>query len=93
MNIDLSGRIALVTGAARGIGAAVARTLAGAGATVVVTDLEAQRAEAEAVVAEINAGGGRAGFMALDVGDELHWQAVMDRAQSRPGGLDDLVNN
>jgi NAD(P)-dependent dehydrogenase (short-subunit alcohol dehydrogenase family) len=93
MKIDLSERVALVTGAARGIGAAVARTLAGAGATVVVTDLESQCAAAASVVAEIADGGGRAEFMALDVSSEPHWQAVMDRVQSRHGGLDILVNN
>lgn len=56
--MSLHDRVALVTGAADGIGAAVARTLAAAGATVVVTDLGSQTAKAEAVLADIGARGG-----------------------------------
>lgn len=93
MNIDLSEKIALVTGAARGIGASVARTLASAGASVIVTDLDAQSGSATKVVADIKRDGGRAEFMVLDVSQEMHWQQVMRQVESHYGGLDILVNN
>ena len=67
MEIDLGKKVALVTGAAQGIGAAVAKTLAAAGASVIVTDLDAQAGMAAVVVAQITARGGNAEFIALDV--------------------------
>jgi len=93
MSIDLQGKIALVTGAAHGIGAAVAKTLASAGAFVIVTDLEGQSTEATEVVARIVAGGGNAEFMVLDISNEQHWIEVMDHVRDRHKGLDVLVNN
>lgn len=93
MNIDLSGKVALVTGAAQGIGAAVARTLAAAGAAVIVTDLEARSTVAAAVLADMGDSGRRAEFAALDVSAEQQWQSVMQQVERRHGGLDILVNN
>ena len=93
MIIDLSGKIALITGAASGIGASVARTLAGAGATAIVTDLKMQSSAAQEVVAEIQSEGGKAQFMALDISSEPQWKAVMAEVQGNYGGLDVLVNN
>ena len=81
---DLDGRIALVTGAAKGLGAATARALAAAGAKVAVTDLAAP----EDLAAEI---GGMA--RALDVTSEADWAATMDWVRTELGGLDILVNN
>lgn len=81
---DLEGRIALVTGAARGIGAAIARGLAAAGARVIVSDI----ADAQAVAKEI---GGLA--QKHDVTSEQDWANVMAFAEREAGGLDILVNN
>jgi len=93
MSIELAGKIALVTGAANGIGASVAKTLALAGATVIVSDLESQSTQASQVVEEIIQEGGRAEFKALDISSEQNWIAVMDHIQNSHGGLDVLVNN
>ncbi|HLY55889.1 MAG TPA: glucose 1-dehydrogenase [Stellaceae bacterium] len=89
--IDLSGKVALVTGGARGIGAAVAALLAEHGAGVVATDVleEAGRATVEA----IRTAGGRALFRHHDVRDEAGWQEAIAAAVTEFGGLDILVNN
>jgi len=84
--IDLTGRCAHVTGAAHGIGAAIARALAAAGARVAVSDVNLNGAEATA--AEI---GGLA--MQLDVGDRAAVDAALSRTAEELGSLDILVNN
>jgi 3alpha(or 20beta)-hydroxysteroid dehydrogenase len=76
--------VALVTGGARGIGAACARALAAAGAKVVVSDL----GDGEAVAKEI---GGA--YVKHDVTSEAEWAAAVAFATSKFGGLDILVNN
>lgn len=86
--MKLTNKIALVTGAAEGIGAACARELGALGATVVVTDINAAGA---ATVAESI--GANAIAMAHDVCDPAAWQAVTDAISSRFGKLDILVNN
>jgi NAD(P)-dependent dehydrogenase (short-subunit alcohol dehydrogenase family) len=93
MIIDLSEKVALVTGAAGGIGASVAKTLALAGATVIVTDLEIQSAAGFEVVADIQKLGGSAEFEVLDISDERGWISVMEKIQNLYAGLDVLVNN
>ena len=87
----LAGRIALVTGASRGIGRAIARALAGQGASVYLGARdEARLAEA---VKEITAAGGKASAVALDVSDRASAQAVIDAIVEAQGRLDLLVNN
>ncbi|GGN34230.1 SDR family NAD(P)-dependent oxidoreductase [Streptomyces fuscichromogenes] len=88
MKARLGGRVALVTGATGGIGDAVVRRLAAEGATVVVTDVDAESCEK---LADEVAGG--AVGLALDVSDESAWEAVVDRVTGRLGSLSVLVNN
>jgi NAD(P)-dependent dehydrogenase (short-subunit alcohol dehydrogenase family) len=87
----LQGRVALVTGGARGIGAAAATALAAEGAAVLITDV--LDADGEAAAASIASKGARAGYMHHDVRDEGQWQAVVGEAERRFGGLDILLNN
>jgi NAD(P)-dependent dehydrogenase (short-subunit alcohol dehydrogenase family) len=87
----LDGKVALVTGAASGIGAACAAALAGAGAAVVLTDL--QDTKGEGVAREIEAAGGKALFLHHDVTSEDEWAGVIARVKADHGRLDVLVNN
>ena len=89
---DLSGRVALVTGAGVGIGRAIALGLAGAGAVVGV-HYRSSRDEAEATAAEIEAVGGRAVLLAGDLADEMAATGVVDELVGSAGRLDVVVNN
>jgi 3-oxoacyl-[acyl-carrier protein] reductase len=89
---QLEGRVALVTGAARRIGRAIALALAEDGAAVVI-NTRSSREEADAVAAEIEAGGGRALVEIADVTDEAAVQAMVDAALACFGRLDILINN
>lgn len=85
----LDGRVALVTGAASGIGRATSKRLATEGASVLVTDI----ADGEAVVREITDAGGTASYLRQDVTSEADWETAVREAQTRFGGLGILVNN
>jgi 3alpha(or 20beta)-hydroxysteroid dehydrogenase len=87
----LEGKVALVTGAARGIGAACATVLARQGAHVVVTDVLADRGEATA--ASLREAGLKAQFRALDATDERAWEEVMRAVVAELGRIDVVVNN
>ena len=89
---ELEGRVALVTGAVRRIGRAIALALAGDGAAVVINTRRSQ-AEADAVAAEIEAQGGRALVRLADITDEAAVQAMVDAALARFGRIDMLINN
>ncbi|MDT0270227.1 SDR family NAD(P)-dependent oxidoreductase [Streptomyces sp. DSM 44915] len=86
-----AGRCVLVTGAASGIGAATAHRLAAEGAGVVVADVRPDAGAA--VVAEIEAAGGRALYQRCDVGDEAQWTATVQAAGAHFGPVAGLVSN
>lgn len=87
----LEGRIALVTGAARGIGNAICHALAHEGAAILATDLIVE--EGEALVGTLVAAGHRAVFRRQDVTDEAGWDAIFAEAAPPFGPIDILVNN
>ena len=94
--IDLTGKIALITGASQGIGAQMARTFHRAGATVVINhpDLGPTGADARNLAAELNAiRPASAHIMAADISQPAQVAAMMQRIQSELGGLDFLINN
>jgi NAD(P)-dependent dehydrogenase (short-subunit alcohol dehydrogenase family) len=89
--VDLSGKVAIVTGSGRGLGLAYAQELAHCGAAVVVNDVDA--AVADAAVASITEAGGTAVAEVVPVGTSEAAQALVDRAVTEFGRLDILVNN
>jgi NAD(P)-dependent dehydrogenase (short-subunit alcohol dehydrogenase family) len=88
----MTGKVALISGAASGMGAATARLFAAEGAkAVIVADILDQ--DGKAVVAEIGKAGGHAAYVHLDVTDEAQWKAAVEGAVAAHGRLDVLVNN
>jgi len=88
---SIEGKVAVVTGAASGIGKAIAQELARGGAIVAIADLN--QAGADAVAAEITAAGGRAVGLAMDVTDEDAVNAGINGVAAQFGGIDILVSN
>jgi len=87
----LAGKVALVTGAGMGLGAAIAEAMVREGASVVCADIN--RDATEAVADKLQNAGGQAAFQELDVTDEAAWEAVVQRTQDVFGGIDIVVNN
>jgi NAD(P)-dependent dehydrogenase (short-subunit alcohol dehydrogenase family) len=87
----VEGKVAMITGAASGLGAESARRLARQGARVVLTDLQADAGQA--VADEILAAGGQALFLIHDVTDEARWADIVAAAVERFGRIDVLVNS
>jgi 3alpha(or 20beta)-hydroxysteroid dehydrogenase len=87
----LANKVALITGAANGQGAADAELFAAEGAALVLTDIDA--AKGEALAARLRAGGTKAVFCAHDAADEAGWQAAVETAKGEFGSLHILVNN
>jgi 3-oxoacyl-[acyl-carrier protein] reductase len=92
MSKKLAGKVAVVTGASKGIGAAIAKSLAAEGASVVV-NYASSKAGAEAVVAAITAAGGKAVAVGGDVSKAAEARGIIDAAVQTYGRLDILVNN
>ena len=87
----VEGKVALITGAAQGLGLADAQVLAREGATVVMTDIQDEAGEAAA--AAIREAGGNATFRHHDVSSEREWKTVIQDIRDQHGRLDVLVNN
>ena len=87
----MDGKVALISGGARGMGASEARLFAREGAAVVIGDILDE--DGEATAASISADGGRCRYVHLDVTQEADWQAAVAQAVSQFGSLDVLVNN
>ena len=87
----LKGKIALITGAAQGLGAAIAKRFSEEGASVVICDLNAE--VGASTVTEIEGNGGVAAFVRLDVAKEQDWADAMAAVVAKFGRLDVLVNN
>ncbi len=88
---ELRGKVALVTGGGRGLGEAIAWTLASAGTTVIIGDVRAELAEK--VVRDIASSGSEGAAVKLDVTDEAQVEAVINSVRNTFGRLDILVNN
>lgn len=88
---DLTGKVAIVTGASRGIGAAIAEALAEAGARVVLTSRKQE--SVEAVASQIRRHGGEALAVAAHTGDDAAVETLVRRTVETYGGVDILVNN
>ena len=89
--MELSGQVAIVTGAGRGIGRATALELAGMGADIVVAELD--QAGAERTAAEVKGQGRRVSVVRTDVTSRTDLKAMAERARAEFGRIDILINN
>jgi len=89
--MQLQGKVAIITGAATGIGRATALLFAREGASVVVADINED--DAQRTVADIEDEGGSARFVQTDVSEAEDMRALMERAAEEMGGIDVIVNN
>ena len=89
--IDLTGKVAIVTGGSAGIGEASIRKLAGLGARAIIADVDAQKGEA--IASELRAGGADAAFVRTDILEEAQIAALVERVVGDFGGLDILINS
>ncbi|HSV92274.1 MAG TPA: glucose 1-dehydrogenase [Desulfobacterales bacterium] len=87
----LGGKVTLITGAAQGIGAAIARRFVAEGAVVFIADVKT--AEGQKLAAELGAGENRAHFLPLDVRSEADWVRTLETVSKQAGRLDVLVSN
>jgi 3(or 17)beta-hydroxysteroid dehydrogenase len=87
----VKGKVAMITGAASGLGKGAAKLLASEGATVILTDIN--EAQGKKAAEEIRRAGGEAVFMKLDVSNESDWGRVTEKILAEFGRLDVLVNN
>ncbi|MFH1569928.1 MAG: SDR family NAD(P)-dependent oxidoreductase, partial [Gemmatimonadota bacterium] len=92
MDLGLRGKVVLVTGGSRGIGAAIARGLGSHGASVII-NYHRNQEKADEVLAEVRKGGGDGLAIQADVRDAEAVQAMVEAAITRFGGVDVLVNN
>src|SRR5436190_2767239 len=88
----LAGKVAVVTGASKGIGAAIAKQLAAEGAAVVV-NYSSSKSAADKVVAEITKAGGKAAAVQADISKQTDVKRLFDETKKAFGRLDILVNN
>ena len=93
MGSRAAGKLALITGAAQGLGAATAQLLAQHGAKIMLTDINAEGAAAQAAAINAELGAGTAFSAAHDVTSEADWLAALEAAAQLLGGLSVLVNN
>ena len=91
LNGRLEGKVAIVTGASNGMGAAESKLLASEGAQVIACAIQAD--SGEEVVSEILSEGGSAEYAHCDVTSEMEWKSVIESTVSKYGGLHVLVNN
>ena len=91
VNDSLLGKVVIVTGAGQGIGASIAKTLAGAGAKVVINDINPDRAERTAVA--IRHAGGEAVGITADISNKFQCSHLVDSTRREWGAVDILINN
>src|SRR5690606_30140656 len=90
MDVGLQGKVAVVTGGASGMGAAVSRMLAAEGVQIVIADIQADKAQA--VIDEIQAAGGRANFIATNVADRAQVDNLVNTTLGDHGQIDILCS-